>query len=423
MSSAAQPTPSLTAWRNALFVTLGVAGLAVAALLSRMPSLRDHLQVDAGGIGLMLACFSIGSLTGLAFSGPLLHVLGPRRLIRFGVPVYALMLALVGVTAGVLGSYPATAAVSFVFGAFIALADVGTNVEGSANERAAGKSVMPFLHAGFSLGTVVGAGLGALAAAVGLPIFWHFGIMAAILFVVALVTPRWIPSVHEQGAERAAKPARPAGRRSVWREPRTLLIGVLVLAFAYVEGAANDWLTLALVDERGFEQSQGALLLAVFTAAMTAARFAGSWLVDRFGRVAVLVCSGVLAGAGLALLVWVPETWAIVVGTIVWGAGSSLGFPLGMSAAGDDPVRGPQRVAAVSVIGYAAFFAGPPAVGFLAEHIGLMNALAWILVLVVIAVALSPVTRPTRPDAPGLDPDAIGADPATATTAAATGAD
>jgi len=398
---------SLTAWRNALFVVFGSAGLAVAALMSRMPSLRDDLGVDPGGIGLMLAFFSLGSLTGLAFSGLLLQAIGPRRLIRYGVPVFAVALAAVGVTAGVFGSFPLTAIASFIFGGTIALSDVGTNVEGSANERAMGRSVMPFLHAGFSLGTVIGAALGALGAGLGLPIVWHFAIMGAIILGIALVAPRWIPAVADDPTE---KPT-PAGRTSVWREPRTLLLGVVVFAFAYIEGAANDWLTLGLVDERGLTQAQGALMLAVFTSAMTAGRFAGSRLVDRFGRVAVLMTSGVLAGAGLAFVIFVPQLWAVIIGTVAWGVGSSLGFPVGMSAAGDDPVRGPQRVAAVSVIAYAAFFAGPPAIGFLADHIGILPALSVILGLVVIAIAVSPVARERRSGEPGIAPSAVGADP------------
>lgn len=405
------PTPggvSMTAWRNALFIILGVNGLAVATLLARMPGIRDHLGVDPGGIGLLLAFFSVGSLVGLWLSGRLLHSVGPKRLIQIGLPVVAVTLAAGGVAAGVFGNYVGTAASAFLFGGFIALADVATNVEGAANERQVGRSVMPFLHAGFSLGTVVGAGLGALAALVDVPIAIHFAVIGATILVTSLIVPRWIPGIAE---EAEAKPSR-RDRLAVWREPRTILIGIVVFAFAYIEGAANDWLALGLVDERGFDPAQGALMLAVFTAAMTVARFAGSRLVDRFGRVAVLFASGALAAGGLSLVIFVPAAWVIVVGTIIWAFGSALGFPVGMSAAGDDPVGASARVAAVSVIGYTAFFAGPPVIGLIADHIGILPALTVILGLVVLALVATPATRERRPGVPGIAPSAVGADPA-----------
>lgn len=411
MTPATAPTPTgvpVIAWRNALFVVLGVNGFAIACLMARTPSLRDHLDVEPGEVGLLLAFLSIGSVLGLAFSGPLLHSVGARRLIQLGLPAAAIVLAGIGLTAGVLGSYAATATVAFLFGGAIALADVATNVEGAANERALGRSVLPFLHAGFSLGTVVGASLGALAALADVPIVWHFALVALLVAVTAIVAPRWIPDISE---DEGPKPTR-SERLAIWREPRTILLGVVVFAFAYIEGAANDWLTLGLVDDRGFAPASAAMMLAVFTGAMTVGRLAGSRLVDRFGRVAVLVVSGLLAAAGLTLVIFVPEVWAIVVGTIVWALGSSLGFPIGISAAGDDPARASSRVAVVSVIAYAAFFAGPPAIGLLADHFGILPSLTVILGLVAIAIAVSPAARARRPGIdPGIRPSAVGADP------------
>jgi fucose permease len=400
---------SNTAWRNAIFVVFAVCGLSVATLLARMPAIRDHLGVEPAGIGLMLAFFSVGSILGLWFSGRLLQSLGARRLIQLGIPALSVMLAAGGLAAGLLGNFAATAVAFFLFGACIALTDVASNVEGTANERAVGRSVMPFLHGGFSLGTVVGAALGALAALLDVPIAIHIAIVAAAILLVGLVVPRWIPGLPEE-SETAPKPTS-RERRAVWREPRTLLIGVVVFAFAYIEGAANDWLPLGLVDERGFDPAQGALMLAVFTGAMTVARFAGSRLVDRFGRVSVLIVSGLLAAIGLALVIWVPTTWVIVVGTIIWAFGSALGFPIGMSAAGDDPAKASIRVPAVSVIGYTAFFAGPPVIGLIADQTGILPALTVILGLVVLAIVASPATRQQRPGVPGIAPSAVGADP------------
>ena len=54
-------------------------------------------------------------------------------------------------------------------------------------------------------------------------------------------TRAFLPAEEEQ-----AEPSRRSG--SAWLEPRTLAIGVMVLAFTVAEGSANDWLSLALID-------------------------------------------------------------------------------------------------------------------------------------------------------------------------------
>ncbi|OJX63138.1 MAG: hypothetical protein BGO95_08955 [Micrococcales bacterium 73-13] len=381
---------SSTAWRNAVFAVLTFNGFAIATVLARLPGLRDHLHVEPGGVGLILAFFAGGSLVGLACSGPLLHALGAARITRLALPVLSVSFAGVAVAAAWLESYAATAATIAVLGGCVSLCDVAMNVEGAALERKAGRAVMPLLHGGFSLGTVIGAGLGALAAQLSIGVVPHFAACAAIGLVVAVVVPRWIPAVAEDA------PPKPtlAQRRAVWAQPRTILLGLVVFAFAYIEGAANDWLVLGLVDERGFDQAQGALMLGVFTAAMTIARFVGSPMVDRFGRMPILVGSALVAAVGSALVIFVPETWAVVVGVVVWAVGSALGFPIGLSAAGDDPATAASRVAAVSLIGYAAFFAGPPVVGLIADRTGILPALAVVLVLIALALVASPSVRP-----------------------------
>lgn len=391
------PAPvSTNAWRAAIFVAFAMAGLTIASLLTRMPALRDHLDVEPGQIGLLLAFFAGGSVLGLAFSGTLLHTIGARRLIQLAMPGIGVTLVGIGVAGELLESYAVTATAAALFGGVVALTDVASNVQGAAIERATGRTVMTTLHGGYSLGTVVGAGLGALAAGLGLSIAAHLGLVGIIALVVAFVLPRWIPAVV---ADEGPKPTM-AERRAVWAQPRTILLGLVVFAFAYIEGAATDWLTLGLHDERGFSEAGAAIMLAVFTASMTLGRFVAAPVIDRFGRVPVLVVSALLAAAGLALLIFVPDTWAVIVGTVVWAIGSCLGFPLGLSAAGDDPATASSRVAAVSLIGYSAFFAGPPIVGFIADSSGILPALSIIFAFIAVAIAASPAAARTRGPAP-----------------------
>jgi cyanate permease len=103
--------------------------------------------------------------------------------------------------------------------------------------------------------------------------------------------------------------------------------------------------------------------------------------------------SFLLATVGLLILFFVPNPWVAAFGAILWGLGSALGFPVGMSAAADDPKTAAARVSAVATIGYLAFLVGPPAIGFLGDLVGLLNALLVVLVLVAIGAIVSNAAR------------------------------
>jgi cyanate permease len=115
-------------------------------------------------------------------------------------------------------------------------------------------------------------------------------------------------------------------------------------------------------------------------------------LLNRFGRVPVLLGSAIFAIIGLTLLITIDDPVIAGISIFVWGLGASLGFPVGMSAAADDPDKAAARVAAVATVGYFAFLVGPPLIGFLGERVGLINALWVVLALVVLTAVSSPST-------------------------------
>jgi MFS family permease len=183
---------------------------------------------------------------------------------------------------------------------------------------------------------------------------------------------------------------------AAWREPRTLLIGLLVMAAAFAEGTANDWIAVAFVDGHGVGEAAGAAAFGVFVAAMTIGRTAGTVALDRWGRAPVLFTTLLLASVGAATAVLV-DSWALALaGVALWGLGASLGFPVGMSAAADEEHRAPARVSVVAVIGYTAFLAGPPLVGLLGDRVGILRALLVVPLVLLPALALVPATRPQR---------------------------
>lgn len=395
-------------WRNAVFVVFTLAGIAISSWASRLPAVRDALDIGPGQVGVLVLGIAAGSIAGLLASSHLVARIGTRAAITWGLVLAAVGLAIAGIGVSVAGSFPVAFAGLAIFGLTAAMTDVAMNVSGAANERALGRAIMPIFHAFFSFGSVIGAGLGALAELTGLPVAVHTGIVAAIMIVATLAVSRLfqselllgpgeeeVPADHESRTWRA--------RLSIWADPRTLLIGLLVLGAAFAEGSANDWLAIAMVDGHGVSNATGALVFGIFVAAMTVGRLTGVFLLDRFGRVPVLRASFLLAAVGLSIMIFVPNSGVAIVGAVLWGLGASLGFPVGMSAAADDPRTATARVSAVATIGYFAFLVGPPLIGLVGEHIGVLRALLITLALAIAGIFVAGAARPTRTEPAPVD--------------------
>lgn len=408
----ALPVPQVRAARNAVFAVFALNGIAFATWASRLPTTRDELGLSQAQLGLLLLCIAVGSVAALPTAGPLAARIGTTKLVRLAGVLGLGGVAWAALAATALHSVPLTVVGMVLMGVGIGAWDVGMNLEGALVEQHLGRAIMPAFHAGFSGGTVVSAGLGALMAWGGVPV-WAHAAGVALVSVVLLwwAGGRFLPegghAADARDADPAAAvehgaPAGPAGAGAparltalgAWREPRTLLIGVLVLSAAFTEGTANDWLAIALVDGYGASAAVGAVGFAVFLSAMTAARLGGQWALDRWGRVPVLRVTTGLGAVGALLVVfgtWLPLA---LVGAVLWGAGAALGFPVGISAAADDPRRAAVRVSVVTTIGYTAFLAGPPLLGFLGEHVGALDALLVVALVAIPSLLVSRVAQP-----------------------------
>ncbi|MEU8607535.1 MFS transporter [Actinoplanes sp. NPDC048791] len=392
MTTAAPDRPRLESAKVAVGVTFGTNGLAFAGWLARAPAVREDLGLSSAGLGLLLLCLSGAAIAAIPLAGPLVQRFGPARSVLLGS--MAVMLGLVGMAAGTyLGSVPLAGVGLVLLGGGNSTWDVAMNVEGADVERRLGRTLMPRFHAGFSLGTVGGAGLSAAAAAAGVSVTTQLLCTALVGTVVMIVTVRrFLPHVATTAEQRSA------GRvRDAWREPRTLLIGLIMLGFGFTEGAANDWLAISLVDGYHATETVGAIGFGFFVSAMTLARLFGGNAIERWGRVRVLRGTALSALIGLLLVVSGVGVPLVLLGALLWGAGASLGFPIGMSAAADDPLRAAIRVSVAGSIGYGSFLAGPPLIGFLAEHFGVLRALLVVVAAICLGLAASGAARPLAP--------------------------
>jgi MFS family permease len=382
-------------WRNAIIAAFALGGITVASWGPRMPTIRAELGVSTGTIGVLVACSTVGSIFGLMAARFLLHRLGGRGAVLSALLVTAAALALMGV--GVSSDSVGLVAVGFTIVGFgVGTLDVSINVEGAAAERAAGRTLLPLMHAGWSAGAAIGAAIGAVCAAAGITPGTQFLLLAALIVAVGLVMSRDIPAeVPEESAPPEAVGWQVKLRRwlSGWSERRLLLIGLVLLGVEFGEGSANNWLTLAVKQGHGQSAAIAALFMTLFAVSEAATRTVAGPLVDRFGRVRMLRYTTAFGVAGVALFVLAHMIWLVGVGVVLWAVGVSMGFPLGMSAAaeGEDPAT---QVSVAASIGYQASLIGPPVIGFLAESAGLLKSL-WVLAfLFVTAFAAAGSLRP-----------------------------
>ncbi len=363
--------------RTAVALVFALNGLVFASVVARLPDLRARLDLDNGELGLLLLSIAAGSLLALPSAGRVIEATSAARTVRLGgwFTLTGLLVAGCGVTLS--SSVALTAVGFFAYGIGTGVWDVAMNVEGAEVERSLGRTIMPRFHAGWSIGTMVGAAIGIPMAALGVPVLVHVaGVALAAAVLVVLETRAFLP---------VEAPTAGPVRRSAWREPATLALGVMVLSFAVLEGSANDWLALALIDGYDAPHWQGVAGFGVFVTSMTVGRLVGPVLLDRHGRVPVLLVTAGVAGVGIVLVVFGDHLLFIVLGIVFWGLGAALGFPVGMSAAADDPLRAAARVSVVSTIGYSAFLAGPPLLGQLGDRVGTLHSLLAVTALMGVA--------------------------------------
>ena len=387
----------LVHWRTAIFAIFLSNGIALASWAARLPAVKAALRTDDFGIGVLLFVMGAAAIVGLSLANVVVARWGPLRGMVGSFTLIGLGLLVIGLGVQVAESFALTAVGLTLMGLGLSSTDVMMNVEGAAVEQSFGKTLMPLFHAFFSIGTVAGAGVGIAMAAWAVGVGWHLAAAGLVVVGMGYVSLRFVPrreSMHDDQAPSPTRRERFADMAAVWRTPRTYAIGAIMLGMAFAEGSANDWLTIAVVDGHRETEATGAVALTVFSVAMTAFRILGGPFVDRVGRVWALRILAVTAGVGLVMFILAPNLPLAFVGVALWGAGASLGFPLGMSAAADDPAKATASVSAAATIGYLAFLCGPPVLGWISHQIGILSTL-WIIVgLIVLSGFASGAARP-----------------------------
>ncbi|MFF7458796.1 MFS transporter [Kitasatospora sp. NPDC008115] len=397
---AESPTPSarsLASWgtaRLALTAFFAVDGLLFAAWVVRIPDIRSQVNASHSALGLALLCVSAGAVATMPIVGRLCLRYGSRPVTAASLGLLALSVPLPAHT----HSVAALSGVLLLFGAGYGGANVAMNSAAVEIVDELKRPVMPSFHAGYSLGGLLGAGIGGLlagplTAAQWLALAGLAGLLVSVAAGVALLrspAARPVATTRSAASRSAASPAgtAPSGGRLL-----VLLLGLTALCTAYGEGAIADWATLHLTDDVHAGARVAAAGYAAYALAMTTGRIGGTWLSMRLGQHRVMALGGLTAAGGMLLAALAPLVLLALAGLVLVGLGLANIFPLAIARAG--ATGGPQGVALASTLGYAGMLIGPPVIGFLADATSLPLALTTVAAAAATAAVL-PLTARRR---------------------------
>ncbi|BDZ42167.1 MFS transporter [Paraoerskovia sediminicola] len=403
--------------RWSLLILFGLMGLTFSSWLTRLPSLREDLGIDSARLGTLLIFGAVGALISVLIGGTVVTRYGSRAVMYAATAgnVVGFGLIAAGAVTGSVGL--------FVAGAFLnGFSGAGTNIPINLNaaivEQRVGRAILPHFHAAFSIGAAIGTVTGAAFSFAHVSAATHIVVIAVVVagLRIALIPaasalqpppmrdgsgdPRDGSSAGDPGSAPSTGPRRRGAALrtalAAWTEPRTLLIGLVILAASLSEGSAGNWLSIAVVDGFHEQEAVGSLAYGTFIVAMTVFRMLGTRVIDRFGRVAVLRASAVVSLLGLVLFALGPSLWVAWIGIVAWGFGAALGNPIAIAAASDDPTRAAARVSVVTSFSSMAQLAAPPVLGLLVASIGGRYALLTIALALVMSIVLAGQVAPLR---------------------------
>jgi MFS family permease len=398
-------------------VFFALDGFVFAGWVVRIPEIKRQVGADPQELGLALLGVSVGAVLTMAGTGWLCTRLGSRQVTVACGALLSLTVALPPLT----HSVAALGLVLVAFGSAYGSLNVSMNSLAVDVVAALRRPVMPSFHAAFSLGGLLGAGLGAVVATHLSPthhllLLTAAGLCTTAVAGAALLRTR-IPAVPDESTRTtrrdggtAAAPARPertpptsAQPLPEAHRPRFLVcvFGLIALCTAYGEGALADWSTLHMRQDLHAGPGLAAAGYAAFSLAMTAGRTSGTWLLERAGQTAALVLGGATAAGGMLAASLAPQVGVAVAGFAVTGLGLANIFPIAMARAG--ALSGPGGVATASTFGYTGMLLGPPTIGFLAQRAGLPTALTTVALLAALAAAIAHAVRRSTPELPRAD--------------------
>ena len=376
--------------RRGVTLVFFVYGAVLATWVSRIPLIKENLELTTAELSLALLGSPVGLILATQLASAAVRRWTSATVTRWGAVAAAVAMVLPSF-AWNLGSL---AAALLLLGMSLGTLDIAMNTQGVAIERGYGRPIMSGIHGSYSVGVLVGASVGALAAHWEIDPRVHFAVAAVCLATLGVVGSRPLLGAEaDTGTEPDDTTSGERRRPSLARHPTLIALGVIAFCCLFAEGAVDDWSGVYLYEEQGASLGLAPLGAAACAVGMATGRFAGDAVIARLGRPGTLWRASLIAGAGMTLAVLAPGPGVAIVGYGVLGLGVATIVPIAFTLAGNAPGVPPAwAIARVTTLGYVGLFSSPPVIGLVAEAIGLAAALAIPAVLLLLVAPLSRVT-------------------------------
>ena len=346
-----------------------------------IPMIKNKLQLDDGQLGLALFCFAFGVICLLPFV--------PKILKRFGVGKTTIVAILAFACSYLLPfyaeSYLQLCIILFFVGAWSGLTDIAMNALVSEIEHSEETNFMSAAHGFFSLGGVIGAGIGSLIITSVTDPVYHM--LMAIAFVggsnlLLAKNYSYIFGHHEEKEKSSL----------VLKKLQPLFwVAIIAMIIMGSEGAIEHWSKLFLLEVSQVSSDQLAGLgFVLFSVFMTIGRFFGDGISSKIGSNRTIMYGIILATLGFILLVSSYQyMYATFVGFALIGMGFSVVIPELFRLAGNSKaVSSSLGITFVSGLGFVGFLSGPVVLGMVSNWAGLRSSFILLTMLAGLAVLL-----------------------------------
>lgn len=340
-----------------------VYSFCMGSLPPRLPDIQRMMNVQEGALGFGLIGAAAGTLVSLSFLGPILERIGYRRAILTLIPLLSVLYAIATFATGPLLFF----ALLFPVGLVIGGIEIILNLEADRTEHMIGRRIMNRAHAFWSFGFFSAGIISALVAQTGIsPQIHLFGMVPVVVIAVALILGQFDPAPHRTGGSTESAPRFAAPTTAI------MVLVAVTLSAMILEGAGIDWSAIYMRDVFHVSPFLSGFAVALGAGAQAVTRFFADRFVERYSPTDVSrILMGVL-GAGTLLVFFAPNDILALIGFALMGVGTSVIFPLAMSAAAQRTDRpAATNVASLAQISFVAFLLGPPLLGYVAEHFGI----------------------------------------------------
>ena len=370
--------------RVALAIVFAIRGFMIGNWIARIPAIAEHLGVSRTELGTVLIAGAIGALVSFQVTAPRIAKWGTARSISMFGPMWAMAIPL-----AMFAPSPVMFFLMFLLYGFAnGTVDVALNAQAVEIERRIATPIMSSMHGFFSVGALIGTGVGAMLAAMSVPIQPQFLVIGlAVVAIWMLMMPRLVPdeAVEAVPGHARRRPIFSIGPRVLWP------LGAIAFACGIMEESLADWGALFLSQDLGTNEGTAAMGYTIFSCTMLVGRLFGDPLVRRVGPVAILRGGTAIGAAGVLIGVLLNTPWAFLLTFALVGLGFSTIIPIVYRAAGSIPgVPRAEGVASVATVCYSAFLVGPPMMGFISDQSSLRTAFTLVGLLVTVIIVLAP---------------------------------